>query len=191
MEKKLNKGYEVLRPRARIIRTLGDELISNETVAMIELVKNSYDADAKQVTVRFVGPLEKGKGRIEVIDDGTGMTLETIKSAWLEPATIIKAGKKRVTSKRRRILGEKGVGRFAAAKLSEKFIMITRPEGSDDEFVVTFNWGDFSHELYLDQVKCSWERRKAQALKQHGTILVMDGLNTDWVTKKMRRTIRS
>lgn len=184
MEKKLNKGYEVLRPRARIIRTLGDELISNETVAMIELVKNSYDADAKQVTVRFVGPLEKGKGRIEVIDDGTGMTLETIKSAWLEPATIIKAGKKRVTSKRRRILGEKGVGRFAAAKLSEKFIMITRPEGSDDEFVVTFNWGDFSHELYLDQVKCSWERRKAQALKQHGTILVMDGLNTDWVTKK-------
>lgn len=184
MEKKLNKGYEILRPRARIIRTLGDELISNETVAIIELVKNSYDADAKQVMVRFVGPLEKGKGRIEVIDDGTGMSLETIKSAWMEPATIIKAGKKRVTGKRRRILGEKGVGRFAVAKLSEKLIMTTRPQKGEDEFVVTFNWGDFSHDMYLDQVKCSWERRKAQALKQHGTILVMDGLSTDWITKK-------
>lgn len=187
MDKKLSKGFEILRPRARIIRTLGDELISNETVAIIELVKNSYDADAKQVTVRFVGPLEKGKGRIEVIDNGTGMTFDIIKSAWMEPASISKAGKKRVTGKRRRILGEKGVGRFAAAKLSEELVMITRPPESEDEFVVTFNWGDFSHDLYLDQVKCSWERRKAQALKQHGTILVMDGLNADWVTKKQKK----
>ncbi|MGD0336336.1 MAG: ATP-binding protein [Candidatus Omnitrophota bacterium] len=184
MEKKINKGYAILRPRARIIRTLGDELISNEVVAIIELVKNSYDADAKQVTVRFVGPLEKGKGRIEVIDDGTGMTLDTIKSAWMEPATIIKAGKKRITDKKRRILGEKGVGRFAAAKLSEKLTMITRPKAEDDEFIVTFNWGDFTHDLYLDQVKCSWIRRGAQALGQHGTILVMESLNTDWVVKK-------
>lgn len=183
MEKKINKGYEILRPRARIIRTLGDELISNETVAIIELVKNSYDANAKQVTVRFVGPLEKGKGRIEVIDDGTGMNLDIIKTAWMEPATIIKAGKKRVIGKRR-ILGEKGVGRFAAAKLSEKLTMITRPSESEDEFIVTFNWGDFSGDVYLDQVKCSWLRRDAQALGQHGTILLMENLNTDWVVRK-------
>lgn len=187
MEKQTKKGYEVLRPRARIIRTLGDELISNETVAIIELVKNSYDADAKQVTVRFVGPLEKDKGRIEVIDDGTGMTFETIKTAWMEPATITKTGKKRLTTRGRRILGEKGVGRFAAAKLSGKLTMITRPKGSEDEFVVTFNWGDFSHDLYLDQVKFSWERRRVQAIKEHGTILVMDGLNTDWVVKRSEK----
>ncbi|HPS20407.1 MAG TPA: ATP-binding protein [Candidatus Omnitrophota bacterium] len=187
MDKKMNKGFEILRPRARIIRTLGDELISSETVAIIELVKNSYDALAKEATVRFIGPLEKGKGRIEVIDNGNGMSFETIKTAWMEPATVFKAGKKRITGKKRRILGEKGVGRFAASKLSEKLIMITRPRGSDDEFVVTFNWGDFKHDLYLDQVKCSWERRKAQAIKQHGTTLVMEGLNTDWVTKKNKK----
>lgn len=147
MEKKINKGYEILRPRARIIRTLGDELISNETVAIIELVKNSYDANARQVTVRFVGPLEKGKGRIEVIDDGTGMNLDTIKTAWMEPATIIKAGKKRVIGKRR-ILGEKGVGRFAAAKLSEKLTMIARPKESEDELLLRLT-GAISAVMYI------------------------------------------
>ena len=56
----------ILRPRARILCTFGDELSSSETVAVIELVKNAYDADATRVLVRFQGPLEIGQGRIEV-----------------------------------------------------------------------------------------------------------------------------
>src|SRR3954453_23381727 len=76
-----------LRPRARIMRTLGDELISSEVVAVIELVKNAYDADATRVLVRFHEPLDPGGGGIDVIDDGHGMSLETVRSAWLEPAT--------------------------------------------------------------------------------------------------------
>src|SRR5215510_10801715 len=71
-------GMKALRPRARILRTLGDELISSETVAVIELVKNAYDADATRVLVRFQGPLEIGQGMIEVMDNGHGMSLETI-----------------------------------------------------------------------------------------------------------------
>jgi hypothetical protein len=67
-------GTAQLKPRARILRTFGDELISSETVAVIELVKNSYDADATQVLVRFTGPLEVGSGAIDVIDDGHGMS---------------------------------------------------------------------------------------------------------------------
>ena len=49
-----DQGGLALRPKARILRTLGEELISNETVAVIELVKNAYDADAQFVLVRFV-----------------------------------------------------------------------------------------------------------------------------------------
>jgi Histidine kinase-, DNA gyrase B-, and HSP90-like ATPase len=79
-------GTQALRPRARILRTLGDELISSETVAVIELVKNAYDADATRVLVRFQEPLEIGQGMIEVIDNGHGMSLETIQNAWMEPA---------------------------------------------------------------------------------------------------------
>ncbi|NED81781.1 hypothetical protein G3I76_17010, partial [Streptomyces sp. SID11233] len=51
-----------LRPRARLMSTLGEELISNERVALTELVKNAYDADASLVVIRFNGPLEEGYG---------------------------------------------------------------------------------------------------------------------------------
>ena len=86
-ERAISEGSDALRPRARIMRTLGDELISSEVVAVIELVKNAYDADATRVLVRFREPLEPGRGGIDVIDDGHGMSLETVRTAWLEPAT--------------------------------------------------------------------------------------------------------
>src|SRR5205814_2578680 len=83
-----------LRPSARLIRTLGEELISNEVVAVIELVKNAYDADATNVLIRFTGPLERDNGGIEVIDNGHGMELKTVETVWMEPATPSKRGKK-------------------------------------------------------------------------------------------------
>jgi len=76
-----------LRPRARLLRTLGQELISNEVAAVIELVKNAYDADATRVLVQFASPLEIGKGKIEVLDNGHGMPLEIVRTVWMEPAT--------------------------------------------------------------------------------------------------------
>lgn len=72
------------------MKTLGEELISNDTVAIIELVKNAYDADAKDVLIKFDDDLEEGKGFIEVIDNGVGMDINTIRNAWMEPATPTK-----------------------------------------------------------------------------------------------------
>src|SRR5947208_550163 len=66
----MRHGASRLRPRTQMLRRIGDELISSETVAVIELVKNAYDADATRVLVRFQGPLEIGQGRIEVMDNG-------------------------------------------------------------------------------------------------------------------------
>src|SRR5215510_7091972 len=100
-------GMKALRPRARIMRTLGDELISSEIVAVIELVKNAYDADATRVLVRFRPPLAPGEGGIDILDDGHGMTLDTIKGAWLEPATAFRRRAPRSEEIGRRVLGEK------------------------------------------------------------------------------------
>src|SRR4051794_32664938 len=111
-------GSLALRPRARLLRTFGEELISSEIVALIELVKNSYDADATRVVIRFLGPVEKGSGTIEVIDNGHGMSLETILGAWWEPATLFKKYDTRSPRFRRRVTGEKGIGRFATSKLA-------------------------------------------------------------------------
>jgi len=206
-----SSGSTSLRPRARIMRTLGDELISNGTVAILELVKNSYDADATRVLVRFNEPLEIGKGSIEVIDNGHGMTLKTIKTTWMEPATLIKKRQPQSEGKKRRVLGEKGIGRFAAAKLANYLEVVTRRPRAIGEVRAFFDWSQFDDESkYLDQVEVLWEETDPGEIcpegtieklwkvdeedpepsdLTHGTILRMESLRTAWdrdLLEKMR-----
>src|SRR6202011_2348209 len=91
-----------------------------------ELVKNSHDADASSVIVTFRGVTGPG-GSVEVLDDGIGMDVSTLLGRWMEPAASTKVGKGRqITSRGRRVLGEKGVGRFAADKLARHLTMVSR-----------------------------------------------------------------
>jgi len=194
-------GVSILRPRARLLRTFGDELISSETVAVIELVKNAYDADATRVWIRFHEPLEIGKGMIEIIDNGHGMNLETIRTAWMEPATLIRKRNRLSEKFGRRVLGEKGIGRFAASRLADILDVVTRRSEMDNEIRVIFDWRQFDdQEKYLDQIEIAWEQSKPKEIcpggaihklleKQekpdinqlnHGTILRMQGLKTPW-----------
>lgn len=161
-----------LRPRARLLRTLGEELISNEIVAVIELVKNAYDADATLVLIRFTGELQPGKGCIEVIDNGHGMELETVQGAFMEPATRSKRGKVRRTAKfNRRFLGEKGIGRFASSRLADELEVISRRRRSAKEVYGIFDWRQFEdEEKYLDEILILWEERPPKEIKPDGAI---------------------
>lgn len=161
-----------LRPRARLLRTLGEELISNEVVAVIELVKNSYDADATHVLIRFSGPLEPENGSIEVIDNGTGMELETVRTIWMEPATPSKRGMvRRSTTFKRRLLGEKGIGRFASSRLADELEVISRAKGNAQEVYGIFDWRQFDDEAkYLDEILILWEERDPIEIKPGGAI---------------------
>lgn len=190
------------RPRARIMRTLGQELISNEAVAVVELVKNSFDADATKVLIRFVGPLEIGKGYIEIIDNGHGMGMKTVHAAWMEPATNSKRSKKRSEELKRRFLGEKGVGRFACSRLANELELITRRKTQALEIYGIFDWSQFDDEgKYLDQIEILAEQRTPAEIcpggsieslwakkekpnsadLKHGTILRMNGYKKVWV----------
>ena len=181
----IQKGKQPLRPRARIIRTIGEELISNDSVAILELVKNSYDADSKKVEITFSGPLTEGQGSIVIKDYGSGMDLDTVKKGWMEPATIVKRISKK-SAKGRKVLGEKGIGRFASAKLSRKLEMITRVR-NDNEIIAQFNWEEFGNEKkYLDEINCSWEVRAPQTIEKQGTILILKDLNSGWDKEKLR-----
>jgi signal transduction histidine kinase len=195
-----------LRPRARLLRTLGEELISNEVVAVIELVKNAYDADATRVLIRFVGPLEPGKGRIEVIDNGHGMELKTVQTVWMEPATPSKRDKPRSEKFKRRHLGEKGIGRFASSRLAHELEVVSRRENAAKEVYAVFDWRQFEDDSkYLDEVLILWEERTPAEIKPsgtieslwktekklppanklgHGTILRMTGLKQKWEAKQ-------
>jgi signal transduction histidine kinase len=203
-----------LRPRARLLRTLGEELISNEVVAVIELVKNAYDADATHVLIRFTEPLGLGAGSIEVIDNGSGMEMHTVETVWMEPATPSKRGKLRRTPKfKRRFLGEKGIGRFASSRLANELEVISRTKGADKEVYGIFDWTQFDDDnKFLDEVLILWEERKPIEVKpggaidllwssaaekpiprarEHGTILRMKGLKQKWEYQHFKDLHRS
>lgn len=115
------------------------------------------------------------------------MSLDIIKTAWMEPATIMKKQEKKSPGKSRRYTGEKGIGRFASAKLSSKLKIITR-EAGDNEVVVDFNWAAFSEDsLYLDEVNTDWEVRKPVEISNHGTTLLLQDLNAVWDEEKIRQ----
>jgi signal transduction histidine kinase len=73
------------RPRARILKLLGDQLIASPRLAVFELVKNAYDADADDVRVRLEN-IGTADAKISVSDNGEGMTEDVIRNAWLVPA---------------------------------------------------------------------------------------------------------
>lgn len=197
----IQEGSSTLRPRARLIKTIGEELISSDKVALVELVKNSYDADADIIVIEFAGKvitefdgkkerrkLLKEGASIQVYDDGSGMTLETIQSAWMEPATISKKIAVESADKKRRVTGEKGIGRFSSARLSSELQIITRTK-EDNEVVADFSWEKFENaNLYLDEVACNWKVRTPTEFtdSKHGTKLILNNLNSDWDEEKIR-----
>jgi hypothetical protein len=80
-------GHQPLRPRARLMLMLGVELISSEAVAVSELVKNSYDADASTVLVSLSDATSERPAMLTVMDDGLGMSAQIVVRTWPEPAT--------------------------------------------------------------------------------------------------------
>ena len=190
------------------MKTLGSELISNDAVAVIELVKNAYDAEANRVLIKFVGPLLSGQGRIEVFDDGFGMSLDVVRGAWMEPATPGKRQKTNSGSKGRRVLGEKGIGRFAAMRLASELELITRARGANQEVYGIFDWTQFDDDQkYLDEVLILTDVRKPEVIRsdlgldaiwpkhevpvvcppsEQGTLLRMNNLAQIWNAERFR-----
>lgn len=187
-----------LRPKARILKTLGEELISSETVALIELVKNAYDADAENVLISFSGDLKEGGGAIEVIDDGHGMDMNTIRNSWMIIATSTKKHNKESKSGHRRVLGEKGIGRFATARIAQELELFTRTsDQADTESYAIFDWTQFDDdERFLDEILFladsqtateivpDWRLKEFSEKKYqvpcHGTVLRMNRLKHTW-----------
>ena len=187
------------KPRARMLLQLGDQLIKNESVALVELVKNSYDADATHVEIILSDIDNKDIGQIIIKDNGWGMNLDTILNCWLEPGSdskskIVNAGKR--SPKGRLPIGEKGIGRFGVHKLGSKIELITR-KSEGKEYVVRINWNDFSHSKYLDDVPVSvveLEQPKTFIGNEHGTLIRINDLNKSWTrgeVRNIKRTINS
>ena len=176
-----------IRPYARLITMLGDQLIKDESIAIIELVKNAYDADAENVKISFVNFTSdlsaNDNSSIVIEDDGNGMDVNILKNAWMNPATPEKLKRKQVnssTDKGRIMQGEKGIGRFAIFKLGRKIDIITRRQKHDGvhfvdapederEYVLHYDFSDYDQdflkkdgeeqEIFLEDLSAKLEER--------------------------------
>ncbi|MBS5908238.1 MAG: ATP-binding protein [Dysgonomonas mossii] len=212
----IKKDSQPFQPYARLMNILGDQLITDKKVAVIEVVKNSYDADADNVKVRFFNMKNYGKKYIgenelpyiEIEDDGDGMTLETIQKIWLRPATPNKLDKKKRkenhTEKGRIIQGEKGVGRFAIHKLGERIDLYTKTSGGEEvrlemdfteynpEDIDLFNQPTSNYKL-LNDVHNTWyvNDPAIEIKKEKGTLIRIQNLRERWTSKDFEDLYKS
>ena len=184
------EGKGRIRPRARLLRTIGAELISNEVVAVIELVRNCYDADSSEVIIAFSGMAGNQRASLEIRDNGHGMTRDVLLGPWLEPATDYKSAKgsgggagEHSPAGRRR-LGSKGVGRFAAQRLGRHLEVRTRATGLSTELVARFDWSALEQDQYLDQVRIPWREDTAKHVLKQGTHLLIRDLRDHWTPER-------
>lgn len=203
-------GIGRFRPRARLLKSLGEELISSETVAILELVRNCYDADASRVEIRFDHLSDPDAATLEIQDNGHGMTQDILLGPWLEPATDHKAERSGhhprkegdttpstlgstggvVSPGGRRRLGSKGVGRFATQRLGQTLKVHTCPRVQESPAYALeahFDWtGLESQEPYLDQLEIPW-RRVHDLGQTPGTLLRIGTLRDDWTDERFER----
>ncbi|MFD1402991.1 ATP-binding protein [Robinsoniella peoriensis] len=136
------------RPSARLISTIGEDIIKDMHAAVVELVKNAYDADADNVSIKFKA-LNDETINITILDDGHGMTELVVEEKWLVPSTSDKLNR-RTSPKGRVMQGRKGIGRFATAVLGEQLELKTINNGVETK--LSINWNEFSQNKFLDEV---------------------------------------
>lgn len=182
------------RVQSHVLKLLGDELIGHDRLAVFELVKNSYDADATVVDITLA--LNADPPKIVVNDNGIGMSAETIERSWLEIGTDSKRSKSaRLRSRMGRLaLGEKGVGRLAIQKLGEILKLTTREEGKP-EYEFSINWTNLVDSArYLgDGLKVKVEENSSPEVFKSGpgTYIEISGLyRTQWSRREIRDLYR-
>ena len=134
-----------------VLFKLGEDLITDEGQALAELVKNAYDADADYAVIRIVTNVSPPAfpsewGYVEVIDNGTGMTLDQIMNGWLTVSNSVKMEMKnqRISTATGRVpLGDKGLGRLGAQRLGNRLTIDTTPKGGKVTHQVSLDWRSF------------------------------------------------
>lgn len=173
------------KPRARLLQLLGEQLIGSSKLAVFELVKNAYDADATEVTVCLNNPANQpdlDEPSITVTDNGCGMTAEVIETIWLEPGTDNRSSSSNRRSKKfnRTHLGEKGVGRFAVHKLGDKIEVYTKAEGHQT-YRILIDWQELLKEKYMEDIRIDIDAvADIPEIGSSGTIIKISKLKNTW-----------
>jgi signal transduction histidine kinase len=186
----------VFRVKPRLLRLLGDQLIRDANVAVFELVKNAYDADARRCSVLLEHPDNPARARIEIEDNGSGMDEDILRNAWMVIATDFRAEQRahnvRSTQFNRFPLGEKGLGRLSVHKLGRFIRLITRVRAGD-ELVIEFDWDRLENAQELNKAAVKLQKREPATFpgNKHGTKLEVTRLREPWAREELRRLHRA
>lgn len=177
----------------RVIAHLGEDLIKDESIALLELVKNSYDAGATVCHVDFVFDVWGKLERISVEDNGSGMDLNTIETVWLVIGTDNKKKQLSADSEGRVPLGEKGIGRLGVHKLGRRIKLFSKSR-NDKEVYVDIDWKRLAESKEIDDFKVDYGHQNATLHfndGQTGTIIEISDLKGEWNRRKLRTIFRN
>lgn len=177
-------------------RLIGRDLITDRITALFELVKNSYDANAQNVTVSFENVAAGEDGAIITIeDDGFGMSFTDIRDKWMVIGTSSKR-KDPYTPEPylRKCVGEKGIGRFAVDKLGDKVSIVTKKADDADWLKVEIDWtayysnSDSNITLFTD-IENKYSYIPSKDTTESGTKLIITGIREVWTKTEIERFV--
>jgi signal transduction histidine kinase len=188
-QNRISLGEEAFSVAARVAMQLGRESISNSIVAISELVKNAYDADAERVRIRFAG-LGTDHPLLVIEDDGNGTPYEELRRQWMIIGTSNKLVTQRSSKKKRVLTGEKGLGRLGLDRLSKKTVVRTFSIKEERGTELVIDWSKYEalnerlesikHELYSIRKDMPDPITQSSKSQLKGTQLILYGLKDSW-----------
>lgn len=180
----LAEGELAFTIESRLIRELGERLVREPEIALLELIKNAYDADATNCEIRL-----SGNDRIDITDDGSGMSLDEFTNGWMRIGTSSKGSRSATRRFGRPITGEKGIGRFAVRYLGQRLdlssIAYDPARSIKTRLEAEFEWTDFDRREDLNDITVPYRLVAVDANEPTGTKLTISDLRpaaseVDW-----------
>ena len=175
---------------AALLRELGERLIGRPYIALAELVKNSYDADATDCRIEF------GGGRIMVSDNGHGMSEQEFLEHWMRIGTTHKTDEKTSRRLHRPLTGSKGLGRLSTQFLAEEMTLeSTSADDPSRHLYAIVNWARIRRGDSIDTFEVLWETRPGRRGYARGgstgTKIVLEKLRSTWDTDAIEKLGRN
>lgn len=177
-----------------LFRELGELLVGRDSTALIELVKNAYDADATKVTVHGKN-LQTENGFIIIADNGIGMTPCVFQDGFLRIAARTKSSEPRHSKRfKRRYTGSKGIGRLAAHKLARQLTVKSTPDlriyGQTERGVdAIIDWDEIENHATLDDIGSGVRLKPDFKKGEPGTIIRLHKLRRKWTIASLTRFV--
>lgn len=173
------------------MRNIGEQSISNKIQAVLELVKNAYDGDARECMVRFYGEKTDHKTvkmtRIVIEDSGIGMTKNDIRNKLMKVGTANKIEYTHSPKFHRRVSGAKGMGHYSMQRLGTRTVITTTPEPykgrefssyDNSTYTLEIDWNDYVSGKDFQSI--SHKLTSSQSDGRYGTKIEITGLRDSW-----------